>query len=52
VPQFVEGAPVHRAVYDQVLPAWFGGDPVVLPEQMPRGLPPTAASQLAAALAP
>lgn len=39
-------------VYDQLLPAWLGGDPVVLPEQMPRGLPATAARQLAEALAP
>jgi len=43
---------VLEPVYDQVLPAWFGGDPVVLPEQMPRGLPATAARELAAALAP
>jgi len=43
---------VGEPVYDQVLPAWLGGDPVVLPEQMPRGLPATAARQLAAALAP
>jgi predicted transposase YbfD/YdcC len=39
-------------VYDQVLPAVLGGDPVVLPEQMPRGLPAGAARELAAALAP
>jgi predicted transposase YbfD/YdcC len=43
---------VLEPVYDQVLPAWFGDDPVVLPEQMPRGLPATAARELAAALAP
>lgn len=43
---------VLEPVYDQVLPVWLGGDPVVLPEQMPRGLPTTAARQLAAALAP
>lgn len=43
---------VTEPVYDQVLPAWFGGDPVVLPEQMPRGLPAAAARELAAALAP
>ena len=43
---------VLEPVYDQVLPAWLGGDPVVLPEQMPRGLPATAARELAAALAP
>jgi len=43
---------VLEPVYDQVLPAWFGGDPVVLPEQMPRGLPAVAARELAAALAP
>jgi predicted transposase YbfD/YdcC len=39
-------------VYDQVFPAWLGGDPVVLPERMPGGLPATAARELAAALAP
>jgi predicted transposase YbfD/YdcC len=38
--------------YDQLLPAWLGGEAVVLPEQMPRGLPATAARQLAEALAP
>lgn len=43
---------VLEPVYDQVLPAWFGGDRVVLPEQMPRGLPAAADRQLAAALAP
>ena len=43
---------VLEPVYDQVLPDLFGGDPVVLPERMPRGLPATAARQLAAALAP
>ena len=43
---------VLEPVYDQVLPALFGGDPVVLPEEMPGGLPATATSQLAAALAP
>jgi hypothetical protein len=43
---------VLEPVYDQVLPAWFGGDPVVLPEQVPGGLPATAARELAAALAP
>lgn len=43
---------VAEPVYDQVLPAWFGGDPVVLPEQMPGGLPASAARRLAAALAP
>ena len=45
--------PAHlEPVYDQVLPAWLGGDPVVLPERMPGGLPATAARELAAALAP
>jgi predicted transposase YbfD/YdcC len=39
-------------VYDQVLPALLGGDPVTLPAQMPTGLPATAAVELAAALAP
>jgi predicted transposase YbfD/YdcC len=43
---------VLEPVYDQVLPALFGGDPVVLPEQMPGGPPATAARELAAALAP
>ena len=43
---------VAEPVYDQVLPAWLGGDPVMLPEQMPRGLPAAAARELAAALAP
>lgn len=43
---------VSEPVYDQVLPAWFGGDPVMLPEQMPRGLPTAAARELGAALAP
>jgi predicted transposase YbfD/YdcC len=43
---------VLEPVYDQVLPVVLGGDPVVLPEQMPGGLPDTAARELAAALAP
>ena len=43
---------VLEPVYDQVLPAVLGGDPVTLPEQMPTGLPATAAVELAAALAP
>jgi predicted transposase YbfD/YdcC len=43
---------VLEPVYDQVLPAVLGGDPVVLPAQMPSGLPATAALELAAALAP
>lgn len=43
---------VLEPVYDQVLPAVLGGDPVVLPERMPGGLPATAARELAAALAP
>jgi len=43
---------VLQPVYDQVLPCVLGGDPVVLPEQMPGGLPATAARELAAALAP
>jgi predicted transposase YbfD/YdcC len=50
LPELLPG--VLEPVYDQVLPAWLGGDPVVLPEQMPRGLPATAARELAAALAP
>jgi predicted transposase YbfD/YdcC len=41
---------VLEPVYDQVLPQCLGGDPVVLPEQMPGGLPATAARELAAAL--
>ena len=43
---------VLEPVYDQVLPAVLGGDPVTLPAQMPTGLPATAAADLAAALAP
>ena len=43
---------VLEPVYDQVLPALLGGDPVTLPAQMPGGLPATAAAELAAALAP
>jgi predicted transposase YbfD/YdcC len=43
---------VLQPVYDQVLPAVLGGDPVTLPAQMPTGLPATAAAELAAALAP
>ena len=43
---------VLEPVYDQVFPAVLGGDPVVLPERMPGGLPATAARELAAALAP
>ena len=43
---------VLEPTYDQVLPALFGGDPVILPPQMPTGLPATAAVELAAALAP
>jgi hypothetical protein len=43
---------VLQPVYDQVLPALLGGDPVTLPTQMPTGLPATAAAELAAALAP
>jgi hypothetical protein len=43
---------VLEPVYDQVLPAVLGGDPVTLPAQMPTGLPATAAAELAAALAP
>jgi len=43
---------VLEPVYDQVLPALLGGDPVTLPAQMPTGLPATAAAELAAALAP
>lgn len=43
---------VGEPAYDQVLPAWCGGEAVVLPEQMPRGLPATAARELATALAP
>ena len=43
---------VLEPVYDQVLPDWLGGDPVVLPERMPGGLPATAARELAAALQP
>jgi predicted transposase YbfD/YdcC len=42
---------VLEPVYDQVLPALLGGDPVVLPEQVPGGLPAIAAGELAAALA-
>lgn len=42
---------ILEPVYDQVLPAVFGGDPVALPEQIPGGLPATAARELAAALA-
>lgn len=33
------------------VPAWLGGEPLVLPEQMPSGLPPAAAGQLAGLLA-
>jgi len=33
------------------VPAWLGGEPVTLPEQMPSGLPEQAARQLAAVLA-
>lgn len=43
---------VLQPVYDQVLPAWFGGDPVVLPESMPGGLPASVARELVLALAP
>jgi hypothetical protein len=43
---------VLEPVYDQVLPALLGGDPIILPAQMPTGLPATAAAELAAALAP
>lgn len=43
---------VLQPVYDQVLPALLGGDPIALPAQMPTGLPATAAAELAAALAP
>jgi predicted transposase YbfD/YdcC len=35
----------------QPVPVWLGGEPVVLGEQMPRGLPEGAARQLAAVLA-
>src|SRR5262249_31583790 len=38
--------PVPRPV-----PEWLGGEPVVLGEQMPRGLPEGAAGELAAVLA-
>lgn len=43
---------VLEPVYDQVLPPVLGGDPVMLPEQMPGGLPAVAAGELAAALTP
>jgi predicted transposase YbfD/YdcC len=43
---------VLEPVYDQVLPAVLGGDPVTLPAQMPGGLPATAVADLAAALTP
>lgn len=43
---------VLEPVYDQVLPALLGGDPIILPAQMPTGLSATAAAELAAVLAP
>lgn len=43
---------VLEPTYDQVLPALLGGDPIILPAQMPTGLPATAAAELAAALVP
>jgi predicted transposase YbfD/YdcC len=43
---------VLEPVYDQVLPALLGGEPVILPVQMPTGLPAAAAADLVAALTP
>lgn len=43
---------VLEPTYDQLLPALLGGDVIVLPAQMPTGLPAAAVRDLAAALAP
>ena len=43
---------VLEPTYDLLLPDLLGGEVVVLPEQMPTGLPATAVRDLAAALAP